>query len=234
MAILPTSMIRFGRVGPVVYYKRGNKICLRAHHKHIKQTAATKAAAGLFGRAVRCAKYLRYGIYAIMHDPTDRAIMYKMNKAVQFWLRTQTDLPVTQDRLPYLHGLDINKFNRIKFPIEVDWTEKGMVHIMFPAFNPKHDLAIKSGTTHLVWKIAVTGVTVAAYPLPVKEMTASFTTPYGDINLPENIVSIPYTLEAGTINIVALALHLRYDEFGNRQKQKTWEPAGIVAARFNA
>jgi hypothetical protein len=167
-----------------------------------------------------------------MHDPTDREIMYKMNKAVQFWLKTQPDLSVSHDRLLYLHDLDINKFGRIKFPIEVDWSEPGKVHLKFPAFNPKHDLSIKSGTTHLVWKIAVTGVIPADHPLPVKGSETSFTTPYGDLALPENTVSLPYTLSPGSINIVALALHLRYDEFGHRQKQKIWEPAGVVGARW--
>jgi hypothetical protein len=61
-----------------------------------------------------------------------------------------------------------------------------------------------------------------------------FTTPCGDVELPKQTISIPYTLQPGTINIVALALHMRFNPSGTRQKLKTWEPAGLVGAWYEA
>jgi hypothetical protein len=227
------EMFTSGRIGPVVFYLRYGTKCSRVHTPHIKQTEATKAAAKNFGRAIRYAKHLRHGIMSIMHDEKDRAIMYKMNKAVQSWLKMKPDLMVSHDRLRYLHNLDINHRGRIKFPVEVDWSQPGNVQVKFPAFNPKKDLAGKSGTTHIIWKLAVAGVTtIGRLPWPVIGSETKFTTPYGDINLPENVISLPYTLKPGTINIVAIALHLCFDEHETRQKQKTWEPAGLVAAYY--
>jgi hypothetical protein len=169
-----------------------------------------------------------------MHNPKDRAIMYKMNTAVQSWLKTKPDLTVSHGCLEYLHDLDINERRRIKFPVEVDWSQPGMVQVKIPAFNPVKDLAIKAGTINLVWKLAVTGVTTGEYPYAVNGSQTKFTIPYNNEDVPERTESLPYNLEPGTINIVAIALHLYYDQMGTRQKQKTWEPAGLVGAWWEA
>jgi hypothetical protein len=223
-----------GRIGPVVFYMRYGKKCSRTHNPHIKQTEATKAAAKIFGRAIRYAKHLRHGIRSIMHNETDRAIMYKMNKAVRSWLNLDPDLSVSQDQLMYLHNLNINRIERIKFRVEVDWSQPGQVLVKFPAFNPKRNFSGKAGTTHIIWKIAVAGVTTAEKSWPVEGSKTEFQTPYGNIDLPENVISLSYSLRPGTINIVALALHLCYDKAGTRQKEKKWEPAGLIAARYEA
>jgi hypothetical protein len=223
-----------GKIGPVVFYLRNGTKCSRVHNPHIKQTKATIAAAKRFGCAIRYAKWLRYGIKSIMHDEKDRSIMYKMNKAVQYWLRMNPDLMVCHDRLMYLHDLNINERERIRFQVEVDWSQAGNVLVKFPAFNPKRHLAGKSGTSQIIWKIAVAGViTTGDLPWPVPGSETSFRTPYDDVNLPENEIKLPYTLLPGTINIVAIALHLCFDKHGTRQKDKTWEPAGLVGAYYN-
>jgi hypothetical protein len=219
-----------GRVGSVVFFKRNGKDYVRLHQPNIKQTEATVAAARSFGRAITIAKYLRHGIRSIMHEPKDREIMYKMNMAVQSWLKTKPDLTESQDRLEHLHDLDINVMWRIKFPIEVDWSKPGNVQLKFPAFNPQNDIAGKAGTTHIIWKIAVAGITTAEYPQPLRNALAEFRTPYTKDELQENIISLPYKVEPGTINVVALSLHFCFDEHETRQKQKTWEPAGLVGA----
>jgi hypothetical protein len=223
-----------GRVGSVVYFKRNGKDYVRLHQPNIKQTDATVAAARSFGQAIIYSKHLRHGIRSILHYPKDRDIMYKMNRAMQSWLKTKPDLTVNHDRLEHLYDLDFNNVMwRIKFPIEVDWSLPGHVQVNFPAFNPAKDLAAKAGTTHIIWKIAVAGVTTAEYPQPVRNAPAEFRTACKNVELAENIVSLPYTLEPGTINIVAIALHLCFDEHGTRQKDKTWEPAGLVGAYYN-
>jgi hypothetical protein len=222
-----------GRVGSVVYFKRDGKDYVRLHQPNIKQTDATVAAARTFGRAIIYAKHLRHGIRSILHDPKDRDIMYKMNRAVQSWLKTKPDLTVGHDRLEHLHGLDFNNVMwRIKFPIEVEWSQPGHVQVKFPAFNPQNDIAAKAGTTHIVWKIAVAGVTTEEFPRPVRNALAEFRTPYKKVELPENVITLPYKLEPATINIVALSVHLCFDEHGTRQKDKTWEPAGLVGAWY--
>jgi hypothetical protein len=155
-----------GRLGELVYYTREGKRFVKLYQPVVKQTEATVMAAKIFGRAMVFAKHLRHGIIPIMHDPKDRAIMYRMNKAVLSWLKTPSGAR-NHDRLEHLYDLDINEMRRVRLQINVDWTEPGKVSISFQGFNPKQNLKIKRGTTHLVWKLAVTGVTCAPVPQPV-------------------------------------------------------------------
>ncbi|KAA2240202.1 hypothetical protein F0L74_28980 [Chitinophaga agrisoli] len=89
MAILSGPLQLEGKVGGMIFYKRGNKTCCRAMPQYTPEsmTAASKQSAREFGRASKAGKLLRdalNGIWRLQHDNT---MVNRLNKALYTALR---------------------------------------------------------------------------------------------------------------------------------------------------
>jgi len=91
--------------GPVITYKWKGIDCKRAKGKTGKQAPVAKQQASVLGKASAISARLRYAFKDILGEPTDRKIMYRLNNALQQWLRTgAVEAPAAIDSLRSLDG----------------------------------------------------------------------------------------------------------------------------------
>lgn len=138
MAILKGPMKLEGRVGDLIFYRRGNKTCCRSMpvYKPGSMTAASKQSAGEFGQASKAGKLFREALSGLWPIPQDSGMVNRLNITMYNALRADPhprgQRVITPAALKEV--LKNFRFNNKAVPdIQVRCTrEKGQLRILLP------------------------------------------------------------------------------------------------------
>lgn len=229
-----TALKFTGTVGSVIFYERLGGYYMRSKPNQVRQTTATKASAGTFGKANTIGKTLRQAMKPILPSATDRQLMYRLNGTLQQWLAAKKDASTGIQQVPSLQYFQLNTAcslqERCKPIFTVQWQPGSTAVLNIPAINPVADIAVPAGIIAVQLQIMAIACRVsdAAIQL-VQEQTFAYD--YTDINYPPQQVA--FALPATNGNLLLIVVAVRYQLAGIAGRYCTrmeWLPAEIVGA----
>jgi hypothetical protein len=226
-----------GRIGDVVFYKRGDKYYARSVPAKVKQTKATKKCATQFGKASAAGKCLRHQLLPCIPFPRDVTMQVRLVSAISAWLRSATDPPQPGNEVPFIKNFQFTEGGSVRerwrVTLHVTRVDDGGLQLTIPAFAPGRSISAPAGTLTVKCNIAATacnidkGVTTGGY-------ATSLHFDWNDKEVPEQVISLPVPARPG--NLVVTAVSLEYFSIKNGVRQKTtnkaFMPAGVVSAMY--
>ncbi|RNI36706.1 hypothetical protein EFY79_10290 [Hanamia caeni] len=226
-----------GKIGNIIFYKRGDKYYARSVSGGIKQTKATKKRATEFGKASRAGKILRQQLLPVIPFPADNKMQTRLVSDLFSWLRSGFDPGQPCDPIPVLNDFSFTEGNTIaerwRVPLEVTKTADGMLQIKIPAFVPAKNIVAPAGTVLVKCHIATGGC-----DLKIGRETGGFSTSlnfnYNQEPVSEQIISLPTPTLSQTLIVAGVSLEYYFNKNGHLQKSmnKAFMPAGIVKAMY--
>lgn len=99
-----------GKIGNVVFYKRGDLYFARSVPGKVKQTDNTKKRSTNFGVASRAGKALRSLLLPVLPFPKDKIMQGRFSGAISKWLQTNNAAAVQPvDDVPFLQNFNFNE-----------------------------------------------------------------------------------------------------------------------------
>jgi hypothetical protein len=132
---------------PVIIYKWKGINCKRIKGNTGKQAPVAKEQASILGKASGISARLRAAFKTILGEPTNREMMYRLNNALQQWLRTgaaNNTEPV--DSLPSLDGFSFYGKADNRNPLTVITMGRGTDGMAFLQIPAIEDPAIINGS----------------------------------------------------------------------------------------
>ncbi len=212
-----------GTFNNLIYYKWRDVYCVRVKGNTGKQAPVAIQQAGILGKASGISAKLRALLKPVIPYPKDRKLMYRMNNAIQQWLRA-ADL---KNAAPINEIAGLNGFsffgnpeltNGFRAAMPVSKTADGNLSIYIPAFdspNPISPLPF-SGNIRLHIMAASCNVNDNSY---TNSHEILLDIPYYGIPIPPQQIPIPLQTLPGNLTVVALNINDLN--------------AGIVAAMWN-
>ena len=130
---------------PVVIYKRLGKELVRSRPTVVRLTEGTIRSASNFGRASAAASAIRRNINAMLPNPTDRSMQYRLNQKISRWINLLA-FPGELGRLKDEFSFNSKSrfLSRFKVDIKIDW-RPGEAILKIPAFDPLVQISRPSG-----------------------------------------------------------------------------------------
>jgi hypothetical protein len=226
-----------GRIGNIVFYKRGDNYYARSVPGRIRQTKATKKCASEFGKASGAGKILRQQLLPVIPFPADNKMQTRLVADLCSWLRSGFDPQQPCDPVPFLNDFSFTKSDtvaeRLRVSLQVTKTADGMLEMKIPAFVPAENILAPAGTVSVKCHIATGG-----YGLKNGAATGGFSTSlnfnYNDEPVAEQIISLPTPTPSGSLIVTGVFLEYYFNKNGYLQKSvnKAFMPAGIVKAIY--
>ncbi len=131
-----------GRIGELIYYNMGGNNYVRTMPKRIKQTKATRASAGEFGRAAALGAAIRKQMGAIISAPKDNKMQTRLVAVLYQWLLQLRKQKVSKSIQP--RSLIGFQFTEQRYSVQNRWNvglnilfpATGGIQIKIPAFVP--------------------------------------------------------------------------------------------------
>lgn len=230
-----TKVFASGTIGNVIFYERLGTACARSKPVAVRQTAATKAAAGVFGKAKVISKQLREGLNGILPNTKAREVMYVTDNAVATWLRT-ADLSVNGVIAPPLGDLQLNKKTsfkeRFKKQVDIDWSSADHVVIDIPSFNPVADITAPANTVNVTLQLSVTASSVNGEY--VEGSNTSINIDYKQAVIPAQQVQLMFRASQGSIYLVVAALKYTVNRKGIKETvlEEKWLPVSVLGGYY--
>ena len=197
---------------PVIVYKWKGINCMRAKGKTGKQALVAKQQASILGKASRISARLRACFKTILGKPTDRPMMYRLNNALQQWLRTgAANKPESIDTVFSLEGFYFYGANADNpFPeITLRRGNNGKILLKIPAIRDPEIIIALSSRREL--RIVVC---FASCDLSEPENTVGFET---EIRIPSNElpvsvqeIEVPLLPGPGKLLVAAVSINRTY------------------------
>ena len=226
-----------GRIGNIVFYKRGDKYYSRSVPGRIRQTKATKKCATEFGKASGAGKILRQQLLPVIPFPADNKMQTRLVSDLCRWFRSGFDPKQPWDPVPWLNDFSFTKSDTVaerwRVSLQVTKTADGMLEMKIPAFVPAKNILAPAGTVSVKCHIATAG-----YGLKNGAATGGFSTSlnfnYNDEPVAEQIISLPIPTFSQTLIVTGVSLEYYFNKNGHLQKSmnKAFMPAGIVKAMY--
>ena len=226
-----------GRIGNIVFYKRGDKYYSRSVPGRIRQTKATKKCATEFGKASGAGKILREQLLPVIPFPADNKMQTRLVSDLCRWFRSGFDPKQPCDPVPFLNDFSFTKSDTVaerwRVSLQVTKTADGMLEMKIPAFVPAKNILAPAGTVSVKCHIATAG-----YGLKNGAATGGFSTSlnfnYNDEPVAEQIISLPIPTFSQTLIVTGVSLEYYFNKNGHLQKSmnKAFMPAGIVKAMY--
>ena len=218
-------MVTTGRVGPVIFYKRGNTYCSRSMPEKVRQTEATKRRSKEFGKASKMGKSVREMLNPVIPIPLNHSGQLRLVKFLFEFLRTGFAI--------------INEFSfsagrllaeRWRTALTITLPAAGMVQVEIPSFVPVASIPEVPKTT-----VSVTCLfTVASMSddgVAIGSSSSSLEIKYDSVEVPAQTISIPLSTPVDSILITGMSL--QFNVVNKDQVEKTTDaafmPAGIVS-----
>ena len=230
--------LRKGRTGNISFYERKGVPCVRIISKNIKQTKATIASSGLFGKASSITKTLRMLLLPVIAYPKDLVMQCRFREPLRKCLQLgllQKGQPI--ETVPFLTGFEFNTGSgineRLKMPWQVTKTENGLV-INMPELNPLKKIIAPAYTQSVCCCITAAAVNITNHSA-VGCSSIEITMPYTNTTVEQKQWTPDMPLEKNSLVVLAVSLKYIVLKKGQRQlvTDKRWEPAGIVWAAWN-
>ncbi|MDE3143957.1 MAG: hypothetical protein KGL19_07370 [Bacteroidota bacterium] len=231
-------ILRKGRVANISFYEWKGIPCVRMIGKNIKQTKATIASAGLFGKASSITKTLRTLLSPVIAYPKDLDMQCRFREPLRKCLQAGLlQKGQTSDTVPFLTGFEFNTRSAInerwKMPWQVSKTENGLL-LTIPALNPAEKIVAPAYTQSVRCCITAAAVNVNNHSA-VGSGSIEINIPYTNTTVEQKqwLPDIPLVKDS----LLVLAVSLKYVVLKKGQEQlvidKRWMPAGIVWAGWN-
>ncbi|HUR11101.1 MAG TPA: hypothetical protein VM012_07015, partial [Flavitalea sp.] len=121
----------------------------------------------------------------------------------------------------------------LKFPLTVNWKIHDVPTLEIPSFNPVTMITAPAHTLSLTLDILITECTLDKYNSRGMYIT-HFDVKMERGEIPAQKIPLPFPLQPGSLNIVAVGISYTITKKGNTQilLAEQWLPAGIVDACF--
>ena len=227
-----------GRINNLVFYKLGDRYCVRAVPQRVKQTKATRTRGKQFGIASRAGKAVRQQLLPVIPFPSDNNMQTRLVSAIYQYIKT-TDgtAPTSNMNLPFITGFQFTTgytvHERWKVALTVNRDAAGTLQLSIPAFIPSKDISAPAGTVSVTCHIAAggfdraTGIATAGY-------ATSLHFEYNDTQIPAQVVALHIPIPRGSV--IVTGIFLQYNMIKNGREVATnkqaFMPAGIVSAMY--
>ena len=226
-----------GKIGNIIFYKRGDNYYARSVPVKVKQTKATKKCSTLFGKASAAGKCLRQQLLPCLPFPRDVNMQVKLVSAISAWLRSGNDPPQPGDEVPFVNNFQFTEGSSVrerwKVALQVTKVDEGGLRLTIPSFVPAASMSAPAGTVAVKCNIAATACNVEN-GITVSGFATSLQFDWNDKEVPEHVVSLPLSVSPG--NLVVTAVYLEYFSVKNGLMQKiakkAFMPAGVVSAMY--
>ena len=234
-----TNLKLVGRFGNLRFYKRYDDYYVKSIPKNIKQSKATKACSGSFGKSNTLARILRQLLLPVL---ADKNIMDKRNKLhlpLYQWLLTDSLKNTSpQNDAPLITGYEFNSksafLQRFKKPLSIERLTGGNLGLIIPSLNPVKDIIAPTGTQSVQLFIASgscnpgKNTTVAGY-------STSIIYTYSDTIVPEQNILLPIAAVVSNLTVTSAALRYTAKRKNGEMvtMERRWMPAAIIGAMYN-
>jgi hypothetical protein len=228
-----------GRIANLIYYKMYGKTYVRTVPSRVKQTKATKARAGEFGRASSIGRVIRGILFSVIHNPTDKKMQTRLVSAVFEWLQSVGDRraePATQPRdLKMFQFADQgpNVQERWKVNLQVINPSSGLVQIKIPAFVPVESIVAPSSSVSVICRIA-TGICDVASARAMGSSSTELVFDYNSKQVAAQTITLNLPTPKGSLVVTGVSLEYKISKNGYIQNNsnKAYMPTGIVHAVY--
>jgi hypothetical protein len=231
-----TKVFASGTIGPVISYEYRGKPCLRIKPIRVRQTKATKASAQLFGQAARLSRLLREGLNAVLPDPGEKDMMYRLNAGLFRWL--QEGMPEPELTTSDPQAMDAFEFNplsklsvRLKVKPTVEWT-KGTCILHIPKLITSVVISAPAHTKTVQWHICLAGCSITG-SVETWNAKAHIDMPYSNKEVAAQQIELPCRIPLKSITVVVVGLTYVVEKKGRSGKlaDKKWLPCGVVGLK---
>jgi hypothetical protein len=232
-----TKVFASGTIGNVIFYERLGTACARSRPATVRQSVATKAAAGVFGRAKSISRQLREGLAGLLANPRAKEVMYVTDKAVATWLRT-ADLASSNVIEPPLSNIEFNSktsiHERFKKQIGVDWSAADYVKINIPRFDPLQAITAPVNTISVSLQLAVSASSLSGSYVEGSETAVNID--YVKGNMPAKEIQLSFTTSPGCIYLVVAALKYMVINKGIKEtvQAEQWLPVSVIGGYYKS
>lgn len=226
-----------GKIGNVIFYKRGDNYYARSVPVKVKQTKATKKCSTLFGKASAAGKCLRQQLLQCLPFPRDVTMQVRLVSAISAWLRSGDDPPQPGDPVPSISNFQFTEGSSIRerwrVALQVTKVYEGGLQLTIPAFVPAISISAPAGTVTVKCNIAATACNVEK-GATAGGFSTSLHFDFNEAEVPEQVVSLPLPATTGNLVVTAVSLEYLCVKNGYPQKivKKAFMPAGVVSAMY--
>jgi len=227
-----------GRIQNLVFYKLGDRYCVRTVPSRVKQTKATKARGKQFGIASRAGAALRRQLLNVIPFPSDNNMQTRLVSAIYKYIQLvekiqpeQTDQLAHIDDFQFTTGYTI--LDRWKVALCVIRNPEGGLQLNIPAFIPTRNISAPAETVSVICEIAAGGFDRKTGN-PSGGFSTSLRYQYNDVEVPEQVIRMPIPMPPGCVIVTAISFQYRMRKNGHESavKKKAFMPAGIVSAMY--
>ncbi len=227
-----------GRINNLVFYKLGDKYCVRTVPQRVKQTKATKARGKQFGLASRAGKALRHRLEPSIPFPSDNNMQTRLVTAIYRYIQLiekTSDEP--SDGLPYIDGFQFTTgytiSERWNVALTVSLNTAGELQLEISAFVPSKNISAPAETVSVKCHISAGGFDRKTGN-PTGGYSISLNFAYNDIEVPPQTISLPIPVEQGSVVVTAISLQYNMIKNGHEAviNKKAFMPAGIVSGMY--
>ena len=227
-----------GRIQNMVFYKLGDRYCVRTVPQHVKQTKATKARGKQFGVASRAGAALRRQLLPVIPFPSDNNMQTRLVSAIYGYLRSVGNAsPEQVDQLAYIDGFQFTTgctiLERWKVPLIVSPRAEGGLQLHIPYFTPAKNISAPAETVAVICKISAGG-----FDRATGNATGGFDTSirfdYNGVEVPAQVIQMPLPTPQGSVIVTAISFQYQMMKNGHETpaNKKAFMPAGIAGAMY--
>ncbi len=199
-----------GTFGDYIYYERNGKFYKRAKGNTGRQADIAKKQSALLGKASAISAKIRAAVKPIIPDPANRRLMYRLNRSLQQWLRSEQHH--TSDHINFIGDLNGFSFssdsesNDFGVAMPVIRKEDDYIAIQVPSFdspNPIHPLPF-DGNIRL--EIIATSTNIDN-PAETTHTTETLAFPYYGDPVPARELALNIKTQKGYLTVVSLSVN---------------------------
>ena len=227
-----------GRIQNLVFYKLGDRYCVRTIPQKVKQTKATKARGKQFGVASRAGAALRRQLLPMIPFPSDNNMQTRLVSAIYGYLRSIGNAwPEQVDQLAHIDGFQFTTgytiLERWKVALIVTRNPEGSLQLIIPAFVPTKSISAPAETVSVICEIAAGGFNRQTGN-PTGGFSTSLCYKYNDVEVPEQVIPMPTPMPPGSVIVTAISFQYQMMKNGHEVpvNKKAFMPAGIVSAMY--
>lgn len=196
--------------GQICYKSRG-KYLVRAKGNTGRQAMEAKIQAGILGKASAISARLRKSFASLLPDPGNRQLMYKLNRVLQHWLRTNPiENTARLNEISFLNGFTFNEANPLGAmfytTMPVYRSEDGQLRLQIPAFDSPNPVAPLpfSGYKHIRVNVASCNLSNTD---DVQQYATELRIDYNGTPVPAQLIELPLQTKQGYLTVVAVSVN---------------------------
>lgn len=225
-----------GTVNGLIYYQLRGEYYVKTKPVNVNRTIASTRSAVIFGQATKLAASIRYALAPLLPNARDRAMMHRLNKAVNNWLQyapetiTNTFTPVNP-----LQGFNFNEAcylqSAFKTTLTVSTPQNNSIAVHIPAFNPVDVLTVPENCVGVYCHCLLIRSAINP-PFTSTVSRNAFLIPYENSLQPAKEIIWTVDTTPGFLYSTAIALQYQIKKSTQAEivKDIKWQPLGIIAA----